>query len=252
MLMEERLKLIAQLVAERGSIRVSDLTSLLHSSESTIRRDIIELDRRGKVKKIHGGATVPDDNHFEGREFEMGEKYNLHLDEKKNLGRYAATLVEPHDLVYLDAGTTTEMMIDFLHQPDAVYVTNGVVHAVRLAQKGWKCILVGGVMKSTTEAIVGSEAIEFLKQYNFTKGFFGVNGISTAAGYSTPDAVEALVKREAIRRTRQAYVLADPSKFNKVTPITFAALNRAEIITTECAPGVQYRDYTVVTEVNKL
>lgn len=74
-------------------------------------------------------------------------------------------------MVYLDAGTTTEMIIDFLKEYDVIYVTNGITHARKLMNAGFKVHLIGGEIKAVTEAVVGEEALEQLDKYNFTKGF---------------------------------------------------------------------------------
>lgn len=85
-------------------------------------------------------------------------------------------------------------MLDFIGETGATFVTNAVAHAQRLAAKGAHVLLVGGTLKSSTEAVVGTMAALTLKDYHFSKGFFGANGVSKAAGFTTPDANEALVK----------------------------------------------------------
>ena len=93
-------------------------------------------------------------------------------------------------------------MIDALGHTNAVFVTNAVSHAQRLAAKGIKVFLIGGELKSSTEAVIGAQAMKNLQEYHFTKGFFGANGITKAEGFTTPDANEALVKQTAIERCR--------------------------------------------------
>lgn len=73
--------------------------------------------------------------------------------------------------MYIDAGTTTELMIDFLTEKGAVYITNGISHARKLMNAGYRVFLLGGEMKAVTEAIIGEDALENLEKYNFTKGF---------------------------------------------------------------------------------
>ena len=90
-----------------------------------------------------------------------------------------------------------------------------------------------------------------MKRYNFTKGFFGTNGISENRGFTTPDMKEALVKEEAIKRTRNPYILADKTKFNEISSITFAEVDEAVIITTELE-DTRYYDNTEIVEVFKL
>ena len=100
------------------------------------------------------------------------------MEEKKKIAQYAAELIEEEDFIYLDAGTTTGYMIDALGHTNAVFVTNAVSHAQRLAAKGIKVFLIGGELKNSTEAVIGAQAMKNLQEYHFTKGFFGANGIT--------------------------------------------------------------------------
>ena len=150
----------------------------------------------------------------------------------------------------MDAGTTTELIIDFIKNTKAVFVTNGIVHAKKLIQKGCTTYILGGELKLITEAIVGVEAINSLRKYNFTKGFFGVNGVSIKNGFTTPDIREAMVKEEAINRTKDSFVLCDTSKFDEISSITFASIDKARIITTNLE-DIKYKQVTDVVEVGK-
>ena len=127
--------------------------------------------------------------------------------------------------------------------------TYAIEHASRLAERGFKVFIIGGQLKLTTEAVIGAAALDSIRSYNFTKGFFGTNGISRVSGFSTPDSSEALVKAEALTRCRKAFVLADSSKFNKISPITFANISCATILTDKLIDK-KYRDYTTIIEVD--
>ena len=93
--------------------------------------------------------------------------------------------------------------------------------------------LLGGEFKSQTEAIVGEEAMEMLSKYNFTKGFWGTNGISVSKGYSTPEIKEAMVKKYSMKNCKRCYILADASKFDQLSSVKFADFEQATILTTE-------------------
>jgi DeoR family fructose operon transcriptional repressor len=112
-------------------------------------------------------------------------------------------------------------------------VTNGIVHAKKLLERGFKTYILGGEVKAITEAIIGNTTVEELKKYNFSKGFFGVNGVSNQSGYTTPDVNEAMVKAQAMKMCRESYVLADSSKLEKVSFITFGAITDSILITTK-------------------
>lgn len=230
MLSEQRHEMILKLLEEKRSVTVTELTELLHISESTARRDIVLLDKAGKLVKVFGGAMLADTTYMPAEPTVL-QKTELNRDEKMRIAKYAASLIQPQDFIYLDAGTTTGYMIGFMEETGATFVTNAVAHAQRLAAKGEHVLLVGGTLKSTTEAVVGTMAAFMLKDYHFTKGFFGTNGVSRTAGFTTPEPNEALVKRTALEQCRTAYVLCDHSKFNVVSPVTFAPLAAATVLT---------------------
>ncbi len=246
MLTEERYATILRILEEKKAVTVLDLTRALDASESTVRRDLTALHKCGKLYKVYGGATSIDNNYTSAEE-DMKTKNDLYPEEKIAIARKAAGLIKRKDFVYIDAGSTTLHLIDFLTETSAVFVTNGMQHAAKLAAKGFRVFIIGGAVKATTEAVVGTEALNNLKCYNFTKGFFGTNGISPKSGFSTPDADEGTIKSAALTRCKNAYVLADQSKFNKISPITFANISSATIITGRLEDK-KYRDYTTVIE----
>lgn len=246
MLTEERYATILRILEEKKAVTVLDLTKALDASESTVRRDLTALHKSGRLYKVYGGATSIDNNYSSAEE-DMKTKSDLYPEEKIAIARKAASLIKRKDFVYIDAGSTTLQMIDFIKETSAVYVTNGISHAARLSAKGFKVFILGGELKAVTEAVVGTEALNNLRSYNFTKGFFGTNGISTKSGFSTPDSSEGIIKGAALARCSHAFVLADQSKFNKISPITFANISSASIITGHLEDK-KYRDYTTIIE----
>ena len=209
--------------------------------------DLVTLDKMGKVKKVHGGAAAI---HRVSTVFEedVTTKSALNVTEKEAIGRVAAGLVTNDDFVFIDAGTTTAAMIDFIYDNvRATFVTNGIVHAKKLIQKGLKAYIIGGQIKLTTEAVVGTEAINNLRKYNFTKTFIGTNGISVKGGYSTPDVEEAAVKSEVLKRGRSNFILGDHTKFDKEYAVTFGILKDACIVTDELEDN-EFREHAVVKE----
>ena len=229
MLAQERFEKILELLRKEQSVTVTDLTKHLNTSESTIRRDLTLLDKQGLLIKVHGGATAVKSVFALEEAVTLKSKKNL--DEKRKIAEYAANLVDSNDFVYIDAGTTTEFMIDYLKEQDVTYVTNGIGHARKLMNAGFHVILIGGEIKAVTEAIVGVDALENLEKYNFTKGFFGTNGIDGDRGLTTPDLKEASVKRKALSHCREVYILADHSKFHNISSVKFGNIEDAVIIT---------------------
>ena len=131
----------------------------------------------------------------------------------------------------------------------AVFVTNGIVHAKKLISKGFKTYMAGGLIRAKTEAGVGSEAVESIKKFNFTKSFIGANGIHPLHGFTTVDTDEAMLKKEAVNHSYVSYVLADHTKFGKVTAVTFAPLEKACIVTDGIVKD-KYKELTLIKEVH--
>lgn len=249
MLTQQRHEEILRRLQETGSVSVTELTEQLNASESTVRRDLLALDRMGKLHRVHGGATQTK-RQFLMSEDAIEDKVQKNIEEKRRIAAFAAAQVQPGDFVYLDAGTTTLLMIDFLEPGDVTFVTNGIMHGRELARRGFKVYILGGEFKATTEAIVGLAAVKNLNTYNFSKAFIGTNGISSKYGYTTADTDEAFLKTAAIERSFVSYVVADSSKFGKVSTVTFGALNSSAIIT-EALPDQRYLEQTVIKVVGE-
>ena len=249
MLTEQRHELILRLLEEKKSITVTEVRDILGISESTVRRDITALDKAGKLTKVFGGAVSNHYPAYTSQEPTVDQKMDVMLEEKKKIAKYAASLIEPGDFIYLDAGTTTACMLDYLQDFSVTYVTNGVTHAQRLVKKGMKVILLGGELKASTEAVIGSQAVKLLMNYHFTKGFFGTNGITKKAGFTTPDVNEAAVKSMAMEQSGKCYVLADSSKFDKVSSVSFSTFYGGIILSDKIPEG--YKDQNNVILVTE-
>lgn len=245
MFTEERYNIILQELKAKGIISVNDLVKMLNASESTVRRDLNALDSEGLLRKIHGGAIQIGESASK-HDYKVNIRESLNLDEKNEIAKKAASLIEAGDVIYLDAGTTTENLINFIEADDITVVTNGIVHAKKLLEKGIKTFILGGEVKAITEAIVGSTAVEDLKKYNFTKGFFGTNGVSNKSGYTTPDINEAMVKSQAMKMCTESFVLADRSKLEEVSFITFGEIADATLIIRKINGDTKIYDTNVI------
>lgn len=249
MMTQKRYAEILRILDEKGAASVQELAQLLGTSESTIRRSLTVLHKNGKLYKVYGGATAIE-SAYSTYESDMKTKIDLFSQKKISIARHAAGLINRQDYVYIDAGTTTLYMIDFLDEPNATYVTNGLPHATKLAEKGYNVFILGGQIRNSTEAITGIEAGACLSHYNFTKSFFGTNGVDINIGYSTPNANEGLLKQAAMQRSKHAYILADHSKFNRVCPISFGNIGSATIIT-DMLLDRKFKDFTTIIETEE-
>ena len=239
MLAEERLARIVSAVERRGTASIAELAAEVGASESTIRRDLDLLDRSHRLVKVRGGAAAREAAHLM-RDLTLGERQGLHAAEKRAICAHAAALVGPDDFVYLDAGSTTAELVDLLAGSGAAFVTDSVLHAARLAERGCRVTVLGGELKGATGAAVGPDTLAQLERYRFTVGFWGANGVSLEAGPTVPEADEAAVKRASLARAARRYVLADASKLGRVSHVSYAAFDDVTILTCGDVPA-EYR-----------
>jgi DeoR family transcriptional regulator, fructose operon transcriptional repressor len=240
MLEPERHQLILDTLKLKNTVKLQELVELTNTSESTIRRDLIQLEQAKFLKRVHGGAAW-----LQGKlqEPSMTEKSSINLQEKRQIAKFASSLVEEGDCIYLDAGSTIVEMIPFLPE-NIVVVTNGLMHVNQLFERNIKTYIIGGYAKPTTNAIIGRGALESLEQYRFDKCFMGVNGIHHQFGYTTPDQEEAMIKELAISLSREAFVVADETKFSEIAFAKIADLHQATIITNEIDMNTKEQYYS--------
>ncbi|WEG13038.1 DeoR/GlpR family DNA-binding transcription regulator [Pullulanibacillus sp. KACC 23026] len=245
MLTPERHRVILDLINNQRVATVQELAEATSSSESTIRRDLLQLESEGKLTRFHGGAESVN---MRSEETAFIEKVNQNQSEKAAIGQYAAKLVQPGDCIYLDAGTTTAQMIPHLNL-NTIVVTNGLSVVESCLIRGLKTYLVGGEIKEKTRAVIGSGAVLSLHAYRFDKCFLGMNGVDHLHGFTTPDPEEASVKQMALKLATESYVLADASKWGKVSFSFVSDLESSTLITNAVSDMERLRAIQAKTHV---
>lgn len=240
MLKKQRHEAILDYLDEHRYARVDDLATKLDTSEITIRRDINELYDQSKLKKVYGGAEalniIKEDISYVNRSIE-------NLPEKQLIAKKASEYLKKHQIVYLDAGTTTHCLIPYFEDYNLTVFTHGVHHIESLAKLGIKTHLIGGSVKEDTLAAVGASTLIYLSQFRFDIAFMGTNAVDIHHGFMTPDINEAMVKQKIIEQADEVYILADTSKFNRASNVVFA--DKDHPVISNKPAGVSYIDFDV-------
>ncbi|EGR88048.1 transcriptional regulator, DeoR family [Streptococcus dysgalactiae subsp. equisimilis SK1250] len=221
-------------IVEDNYVALEDLMQLLDSSESTVRRDLGELEQEGRLHRVHGGAEL---FHSLQEELSNQEKSVKNSQIKQALAQKASRFVYDNDVIFIDAGTTTEFLLPFLQGKNVTVVTNSIHHATRLVDLSIKTIIIGGYVKQTTDASIGSVALEQIRQMNFDKAFLGMNGVDEAY-LTTPDMEEAVIKKAVIANAKVSYILVDGTKIGQVSFVKVAAIDQVTIITEAASTGI--------------
>jgi DeoR family fructose operon transcriptional repressor len=231
----QRHQRIQSFLEHREVARNDELRSLLRVSDATVRRDLEALEARGLVERTHGGAIL---TRRLPQEPVYAQSASLHPSEKQAIGRAAAALVIDGDTIFLNSGTTTtEVMRHLARREDLTHltlVTTNVTATLEARHPGFDVLLLGGLFRPQSNAVVGSFARRALNQIYASKCFIGVDGISLRAGCTTPISAEAEVARLMVERTRgQVIVVADHSKWGVVSNFEIAPLKRVSVLVTD-------------------
>lgn len=214
MFAEERQEKIVEMLNRRNSLKVVELAGSFNVSESTIRRDLQEMEHKGMLTRTHGGAVGLLKTNFEPS---FKEKETENQDEKSTIGAIAASIIEDGDTIILDSGTTSLEIARHITVQRITVITNSIDIASELSVKdNVELIVTGGSLRKNTRAMVGHITELVLGNFRIDKAFLGANGISVKEGITTPNFTEAQTKKAMIKVANKVIVVADSSKFDKV------------------------------------
>ena len=234
MLTDQRKRHILAVLRRDGQVVAKDLSQSLGLSEDTIRRDLRELAASGQLLRVHGGAlpASPAVADMTGRRL-------IATDAKAAIGRVAAGLIRPEQVIVLDGGTTSREVARNL-APDlrATVVTHSPTIAAELeGHAAVDVLLIGGRLFKHSMVTVGAIAIEAVQRIRADMFFLGVTGVHASEGLTTGDAEEAAMKRALIARSAETMVLASPEKLGAVSPYLVAPIGEISgLITHADAP----------------
>lgn len=214
---EQRQQRIAQLLRESGVITVAGLEEEFGISSATARRDLILLERQGRVRRTHGGAVLPG---FSQHEDSFQQRLGEAVEAKKRLARAASALLEADETVFADSSTTAyyAMQRVLADVPSFTCLTN-LVPAMELFSaadpSGARMMGLGGIFRPLTLSFVGPCTVRMTESYLADRAFLSVKGITPQGHLTEPNPLEAEVKRAMIRQAEKTVVLVDGRKFEQ-------------------------------------
>lgn len=244
---EERHELLVAQARTDGRISVAQAAEHYGVTPETIRRDLAQLDARGLLRRVHGGA-VPTES-LRLVELGVAERAGSRAGEKTRIARAALAQVPsgPGASIIIDAGTTTAGLAALLPaDPELTVITGSLpLAAVASGRCAGPVQLIGGRVRPLTQTTVGAETVATLATLRVDVAFVGTNGITAERGCSTPDAEEAAVKRAIVAAARRVVVLADSSKFGVDLLRSFATVSEIDVVITDS--GIAQADQEQLT-----
>lgn len=229
---EERQHRILVLARQEGRVEVSSTAAEFGVAPETVRRDLSELERRGLVRRTHGGAYPVESAGFETS---LARRENLHVASKRRIAAASVRLLGEAETVFVDEGYTPQLLTSMLPTGRKLtIVTASLATAAAVAESDdVTVLLLGGRVRGRTLASVGSWATEMLASFVIDLAFLGANGISREFGLTTPDPAVAAVKAQALRSSRRRVLLGFHSKFGANSFCRFAEIGDFETIVTD-------------------
>lgn len=216
------------LLSKQLGLRVPELAKALDVSEGTVRNDLNALESQGRLTRVHGGAILIENDHFQNNSFKLRSQINLAA--KLAIAREAADLVKDGDSILLDASSTIYFFGRALSKRSKLRVmTNGFEVARELAQNSSNNVfLIGGVVNNDSSSVTGLLSERIIEELRIQKTFLSCSGFSLERGMTEVHLAEAQLKRKVIESSQQLYALVDSSKFGQEDLTSFI---RSEKIT---------------------
>ncbi|WP_020188023.1 DeoR/GlpR family DNA-binding transcription regulator [Methylopila sp. 73B] len=248
---DERRERIVAMVLERERVSVDALADALDASRETIRRDLAELDGQGRLRKLHGGATLPGLSLYEpDREGPFQARLAENAAAKRAVARAAIGLFRPGDTLFVDTGTTTLLFAEELSRARGLTVITNSAAIAALASRGEdaQAFLLGGEYRDGGAECLGAMAIDQIRRFHAVHAVLTVGAVHEA-GVLDYDAREAEIARAMVAQARAVTVLADASKFDRSAPFVVAPLEAISRIVTDAVPVGPIADALVAAGV---
>ncbi|MET4577918.1 DeoR/GlpR family DNA-binding transcription regulator [Ottowia thiooxydans] len=239
MIANPRLDHLVDEVRRQGSVSVEALADRLGVTLQTVRRDVKQLAQMGVLARYHGGVRLPVST---TENIEYLQRRQLNEEAKRTIAREIAKAIPEGCSLILNIGTTTEAIARELvrHRGLRVITNNLNVAAILADSPDCEVIVAGGVVRSRDHGIVGETTVDFIRQFRVDIGVIGISGIEQDGTLRDFDLREVKVAQSIIAQSREVWLAADSSKFDRRAMIELARLDQIDILFTEAHPPSPY------------
>ena len=236
-------------VRDKGSVSVEALSERFEVTLQTVRRDVKLLADAGLLARFHGGVRAPGST---TRNIAYRQRQLLNEEAKRCIARVVAAAVPPECSLIINIGTTTEAIArELIHHKGLRVITNNLnVAAILSDNPDCEVIVAGGVVRSRDRGIVGEVTIDFIQQFKVDIALIGISGIESDGSLRDFDYREVKVARAIIEHSRQVWLAADHSKFNRPAMVELARLDEIDMLFTDAAPPPPFPELLAAAAVN--
>lgn len=227
----QRQQVILRTLRRDGRVDATDVADELAVTTETIRKDLIRMEKRGLLSRVHGGAVSIGDLVYES---DVTTR-TAFADEKRRIATAALVHLPAAGSVLIDAGSTTAQLAElFPDDRELTVFTNALPIAMALIARPHLTVYpIGGRLRRQTVATVGSWTSRLLEEINVDVAFLGTNSISIDRGLTTPDPAEAQIKTLMVKAAQRRILLADHSKYGRLSLVKYAELSDIDLFITD-------------------
>ena len=217
-------------LVEKRQVSTNVLADRLRVTHETVRKDLLHLQERGLLRRVHGGAVPVESLAHEPYVTTRTEQ----AQEKARIARAATQFIPEEGAVIVDSGSTTAALAEiFPPNPDVLAITNSLPIALALLGRAGTVVTLGGRARPETQATVDEWALRHLETVRADVAFLGTNALSAEHGLATPDQSEAAVKAGFVRAARTRVLLADHTKIGRESVFHYARLEEVDVLVTD-------------------
>ena len=241
--MNDRQKNILKLLTEKEELPVAELSSSLNVSAVTIRQDLTDLEKKGFLRRVHGGAVLNSSDNISNR-------MAFNFEAKLKIAKKAAEFVNTGDTIFIESGSANTLLAKELAQKDNITIitTNTFIARELKEYPTLKVILLGGMYQPESECLVGQLTNFCIEKVNFKKAFIGIDGFTPEAGFTGKDMLRSETAAAIIKKCKYSYIVTDSSKFGKTALIKMFESKEVNCLITDSIPA----DYAASLKKDKI
>ena len=244
----KRIMAMEKYIMDHGSASMEELRDHFEVSMNTVRRDVADLLKGGSIRKVYGGVRAQTQESslvpYEVRS--IGDSQI-----KKKLGQYAARFVREGDVIFIDSGTTTLYLLDYLRDfKDLTVITNNIEVILKaLDNERIRLIALPGQLRHKTRSVTGEVTVSFLSRYNIHTAFMAATGVSTL-GVTNSSPLEYEIKKKAVENSEKKVLMVTGKKFGITSLMTYADLDQFDAVVTDGSVPEKYRELMESKHIN--
>lgn len=237
-----------ELVREQGPQTIETLAERFAVTLQTVRRDVTRLAEAGLLARFHGGVRLPNST---TENIAYRQRQVIATEGKQRIAQAIAQRIPEGCSVFMNIGTTIEAVAHQLLQHRDLRVITNNLHVAALLSTNPQCevILAGGVVRSSDQGITGEATVDFIRQFKVDIGLIGISGIETDGTLRDFDYHEVRVARTIIEQSRQVWLAADQSKFQREAMVQLAHISEIDTIFTDGTPPLSMQNLMIQHDV---